>query len=159
MSGYKTHTIGATILALVFYGFIILVAQFIDIPIITMAMDTPSKRSFLLIIAVLFALWPDVDTNSVGQNIFYSVFLVVDVTLILFKFYIVSAYFGLLALLPVLAKHRGWTHSKLACFILPLPILFIPVIIHKELVYTGFPYYLAAITGYTSHLIIDRKFF
>ena len=33
-------------------------------------------------IAVLFGLWPDVDTNSIGQNIFFGIAFVADIVLI-----------------------------------------------------------------------------
>jgi hypothetical protein len=36
----------------------------------------------LMVICILFALWPDVDTNSKGQNIFFGIAFVADILLI-----------------------------------------------------------------------------
>jgi uncharacterized integral membrane protein len=109
----------------------------------------------LFVIAVLFALFPDVDTNSVGQNIFFGVAFLADVLLIVGGKFEAAAYLGLLAMLPIIAKHRGWTHHKLAMFLVPLPILVIPYLQNQQIWSLGLLIYGAAVAGYFSHLLLD----
>ena len=81
-------------------------------------------------IALLFGLWPDVDIKSKSQKIFYSVLFVLNVSLIFFLHrYLEAALLGLFAMLPILSKHRGWTHSKITMILLPSLFLAIPIYI------------------------------
>lgn len=110
-----------------------------------------------LIIATMFALWPDVDIKSKGQKLFYIIFFITDIYLICTSQFKIAAFFGLLIILPILSKHRGWTHTYWAMLLIPSPILFYPMISGDTFDFIGFPYYLAAITGYFSHLFLDKK--
>jgi uncharacterized integral membrane protein len=111
----------------------------------------------LFVIAVLFALFPDVDTNSVGQNIFFGIAFIAMIILIVAGKFEPAAYLGLLAMMPVIGKHRGWTHHKLAMFLVPAPILIIPYL-HNQHVWTlGLLIYGAAVAGYFSHLLLDGQ--
>ena len=105
----------------------------------------------------MFALWPDVDIKSKGQKLFYIIFFLTDLYLIFSSQFKISAFFGLIIILPILSKHRGWTHTYLAMLLIPSPILFYPMLSVGSIDFIGFPYYLAAITGYLSHLILDKK--
>jgi membrane-bound metal-dependent hydrolase YbcI (DUF457 family) len=109
----------------------------------------------ILVLSILFGLFPDVDTNSKGQNIFFGFALAVDILLIWSGNIQAAAYLGLVAMLPVVGKHRGWTHSKLAMFLVPLPILLIPYLYNSEIFPISIVYYGAAVTGYFSHLLLD----
>jgi hypothetical protein len=113
----------------------------------------------VLVLSVLFALFPDVDTNSKGQNIFYGLAFAVDVLLIWSGNIQAAAYLGLLALLPIVGKHRGWTHSKLAMFLVPLPIILVPYLYNEEMLRISLVYYGAAVVGYFSHLLLDGLIF
>ena len=109
-------------------------------------------------IVVLFSVWPDVDISSLGQKIFYSIFFVTDTALIFyFQEYKIAAYFGLLIILPVLAKHRGWTHWRTTAILLPAPLMLAPMYMYGGTLLEGAPYYCAAVTGYFSHLFFDKK--
>ena len=111
-------------------------------------------------IILLFSLWPDVDIKGLGQKVFYIIFFVTDLILLFyFQNYKASAYFGLLIILPILAKHRGWTHYKTTAFILPTPLFFVPFYVFGGTIFDGIPYYCAAVTGYMSHLFFDKKIF
>ena len=111
-------------------------------------------------IIILFSVWPDVDISSIGQKIFYTIFFITDAILIFyFKDHTSAAYFGLLIILPVLAKHRGWTHWKTTAIILPLPIIIGPMYIYGGTIFEGIPFYCAAVTGYFSHLFFDGELF
>lgn len=109
----------------------------------------------VLVISVLFGLFPDVDTNSKGQNIFFGLALVVDIMLIWSGNIQAAAYLGLIAMLPVVGKHRGWTHSKLAMMLVPLPILVVPYLYNQAVLPISIIYYGAAVAGYFSHLLFD----
>jgi membrane-bound metal-dependent hydrolase YbcI (DUF457 family) len=113
----------------------------------------------ILVLSVLFGLFPDVDTNSKGQNIFYGLALAVDVLLIWSGNIQAAAYLGLLALLPIVGHHRGWTHSKLAMLLVPLPIIAVPYLYNDEMLRISLVYYGAAVVGYFSHLLLDGLIF
>ena len=109
-------------------------------------------------IAIMFSLWPDVDIKSIGQKLFYTIFFITDAILIFyFKELETAAYFGLLIILPVLAKHRGWTHWRSTAILLPVPLMLAPMYMYGGTLLEGAPYYCAAVTGYFSHLFFDKK--
>lgn len=111
----------------------------------------------LFVVAILFGLWPDIDTNSKGQDIFYAGAFLVDVLLISQGYIEAAAYFGLLAMTPTLGKHRGWTHSKVAMLLVPLPIVLVPYLNKSTILATYIMFYLAAVVGYFSHLLLDGR--
>ncbi len=113
----------------------------------------------LFVIAVLFALWPDVDTNSKGQDIFFAMAFIADVLLIANGRLEAAAYLGLLGMTPILGKHRGWTHSKLSMILVPLPIILVPYINKSSILTTAMIVYGAAVAGYFSHLLFDGLIF
>jgi hypothetical protein len=107
------------------------------------------------VLSVLFALFPDVDTNSKGQDIFIGLAFTVDILLILGGNFHAAAYLGLVAMLPIVGHHRGWTHAKWAMIIVPLPLLILPTLYDEKLLPVAASYYLAAEAGYFSHLLLD----
>ena len=86
----------------------------------------------------------------------HSIFLL-DLFLVYSEEYKIAAYFGLIIILPILAKHRGWTHSIPAMFLIPAPILLYPIYVSQSFDFSGAPYYACAVTGYFSHLVLDGK--
>lgn len=113
----------------------------------------------LFVIAVLFGLFPDIDTNSKGQDVFFGIAFVAEIALILTGKFEPAAYLGLLAMTPIVGKHRGWTHSKIAMLLVPLPIVLIPYL-HNHHVWTlGLLIYGSAVAGYFSHLLFDGLIF
>lgn len=109
----------------------------------------------LFVLSMLFALFPDVDTNSKGQDIFVGLAFAVDVLLIFNGNIQAAAYLGLIAMLPIISHHRGWTHSKLAMLLVPLPILVVPYFHNEKILPISIVFYGAAIAGYFSHLLLD----
>ena len=132
--------------------------------------------------AMLAGLWPDVDIKSKGQKIFYRIFIVLNIILMYLGFYRgerqyinISAILGLFAMMPLIGKHRGWTHSWITMFLLPGIFLLVPMcnlnldnlklnnfndIAQPD--YTqlsGLPFYIAAVLGYASHLYLDGILF
>jgi membrane-bound metal-dependent hydrolase YbcI (DUF457 family) len=109
----------------------------------------------VMVLSVLFALFPDIDTNSKGQNIFFGLALAFDIALIWSGNIQAAAYLGLVAMLPVVGKHRGWTHSKLAMLLVPLPLAVVPYLYNDNILPISIIYYGAAVAGYFSHLLLD----
>ncbi len=109
----------------------------------------------LYVVAILFGLFPDVDTNSKGQNIFFGVAFIAEILLIVTGKFEPAAYLGLLAMTPIIGKHRGWTHSKLAMILVPLPIIVVPYLHNHHFWTLGLLIYGAAVAGYFSHLLLD----
>lgn len=109
----------------------------------------------LFVLSILFALFPDVDTNSKGQDIFYWIAFVVNIILIVNGNLQAAAYLGLIAMLPIISHHRGWTHSKIAMVVVPLPIIIVPYLYNQEILPIAVIYYGAAVAGYFSHLLFD----
>lgn len=110
-------------------------------------------------LAVMFALFPDIDIKSKGQLLFYRLLFVLDVCLVLAQLFREAAVLGLLALIPILSRHRGWTHTIWAAILVPLPLLAAPLYttgkVSVELVVEWAPYYVGAVAGYVSHLLAD----
>jgi len=154
MSGYKGHIAGAVAVNAAFIGAV----KFMPGTILerwNSSLDDWQLLIGLFIIAVLFGLFPDIDTNSKGQNIFYGIAFVAEIILVLTGKFEPAAYLGLLAMTPIVGKHRGWTHSKLAMILVPLPIVLVPYL-HNHHVWTlGIVIYGAALAGYFSHLLLD----
>ncbi|GAC1391281.1 MAG: metal-dependent hydrolase [Candidatus Saccharimonadales bacterium] len=154
MSGYRGHVIGAIAVNTV------VVATVFALPVSIDAVPHKILSNWQLItglyvFAVLFGLFPDVDTNSMGQNIFYGVAFVADVMLIVTGRYEAGAYLGLIAMAPVLSKHRGWTHTLIAMVLIPLPILIVPYFHNHLIIYSSILLYISAVSGYFSHLLLD----
>ena len=192
MSMFREHWIGGLVAYSAFF-IISLIATFVvpilydgisqgwnpTIPLIT----APLKIIGCFAIAVLFGLWPDVDIKSKSQKIFYSVLFIVNVVLIVFlQKYLESALLGLFAMLPIMSKHRGWTHAKITMILLPSIFLLIPIYsAHSEwttdsnlvdsfnalieweglaeALRSGVPFYVASFIGYASHLHLDGILF
>ena len=121
------------------------------------------------VLCVVGAMVPDVDIKSKSQRVVYGFLILIELALILFMYYEIAAVIGLFAMIPNVLKHRGATHTRLAAIIIPLPLLIIPALVasklagqrfdyrHMQYQQLGVSYYLAAVFGYVSHLIADRK--
>lgn len=109
----------------------------------------------VFVIGILFGLFPDVDTNSKAQDIFFGFAFIIDVLLIWSRHILAAAYLGLIAMLPIVTHHRGWTHTKWAMVVVPLPILVIPWLYDVKLLPISAVFYGAAVSGYFSHLFLD----
>lgn len=110
----------------------------------------------LVATAMLASLFPDTDTCSMGRRVFYLIMLGLDVVLIINGHYEWAAILGLLAILPAIGPHRGWTHAWWAGLLAPLPIIILPLIFFSTGLPVTLPFYLAGVVGYASHLALDR---
>jgi membrane-bound metal-dependent hydrolase YbcI (DUF457 family) len=155
MAGYKGHLAGATLFAIGYVAALAYVfsvdaayAQFTDL-------ERVGYPAVLVVLALLFGLWPDVDTDSKGRRVFYTIFFVTDLFLIVTEQFKAAAYLGLIAMLPILSRHRGWTHTWWAMLLVPSPLLILPYLHVPERPLVGLPFYGAAVAGYLSHLVVD----
>lgn len=156
MAGYKGHLAGATLFAV---GYLTVLGYAFSIDAAYRQFSALEQIGYplaLAILTLLFGLWPDVDTDSKGQRVFYLVFFVTDLFLIVTEQFRAAAYLGLVALLPVLSEHRGWTHTWWAMLLIPSPLLILPYLHVPERPLVGLPFYGAAVVGYFSHLVVDR---
>lgn len=154
MANYKGHVVGG-VLAGGVYTFALSyvpVEQFAEAA--GVLQDTQAIAA-IFVLAILFALFPDIDTNSKGQDIFYGLALVVDIVLIVNGNIEAAAYLGLIAMAPIIGKHRGWTHSKWAMFLIPLPLVVVPYLNNGDILPFALVCYGAAVAGYFSHLLLD----
>jgi hypothetical protein len=124
MPGYKGHIFGAAVCASVY------VAALNAAPSSVLGSNHSLVSDLqllvgLFVIAILFGLFPDIDTNSKGQDIFYGLAFIADILLIYDGRITAAAFLGLLAMTPILSHHRGWTHSKPAMLLVPLPIVIV----------------------------------
>jgi membrane-bound metal-dependent hydrolase YbcI (DUF457 family) len=156
MPGYRGHIAGgltagslyAAVIASTFAHSLTEDRQFLAQPQVLVA---------VVVVAVLFSLWPDVDTNSKGQDIFYGVAFAADIALILTDRFAAAALLGLFAMTPILGKHRGWTHSKVAMVLVPAVVFVVPLLYRPKLLPVAAVIYGAAALGYFSHLLLDGK--
>ncbi|WP_459932336.1 metal-dependent hydrolase [Fundidesulfovibrio butyratiphilus] len=149
MPGYKGHVAGA----LAVTGAALGGAYWLGV-----YRPEPKTMAVLAVLAVLGALFPDVDTSSKGRHIYYGAALVADVVLILKNQYRYAALLGFCALLPAIGSHRGWTHTWWAGLIIPSPVILVPMML-LHMPWPGLvPYYVAAVLGYYSHLLLDGQF-
>ncbi len=192
MSMFREHWIGGIVVYSTF--FVISFIATITVPILydTVPQDwnptippvhAPVEIIGCFAVAVLFGLWPDVDIKSKSQKIFYRVLFAVNVVLIIFlQRYLESALLGLFAMLPIMSRHRGWTHAKLTMILLPSVFLFIPIyagypewqsgsdLVEQfnalqdwnhlpDAILSGLPFYVAGFIGYATHLHLDGILF
>lgn len=175
MSLFREHYIGGLISYPVFFAVSMtatLIGKFaFGMPIDwnpTIAIEIPSIV-FCFAISLLSSLLPDVDIKSKSQQIIYRIFILINLFLIVNDHYIESAIFGLFAMLPMIGKHRGWTHSRLTMLILPLIFVAMPIYLNRgeidtanlisetnlKIVRENVPFYIASVIGYATHLHLD----
>ena len=192
MSMFREHWIGGLVAYSTFFIISLIVTFTVPILYDTLPQEwnptIPPVRDVVKIIgcfavAVLFGLWPDVDIKSKSQKIFYTVLFGLNVGLIVFlQKYLESALLGLFAMLPIMSKHRGWTHAKITMILLPSVFLLIPIYAAysewetagsfvdslnavrewdglTDAVRNGFPFYVASFVGYATHLHLDGILF
>ncbi|MDQ2973171.1 MAG: metal-dependent hydrolase [bacterium] len=154
MSNWRGHTLGG----LVSGGVFAVVMSFTPIERFAETAGILGNWQVLaavMVISTLFGIFPDVDTNSKAQNLFFGIVFPLDILLIWQGYIQAAAYLGLIAMLPIVGKHRGWTHALWAPFAVPLPILLVPYLYNDNILPASMIFYGAAVFGYLSHLLLD----
>ncbi|MGE4551929.1 MAG: metal-dependent hydrolase, partial [Desulfovibrionaceae bacterium] len=104
------------------------------------------------------ALFPDIDTDSKGQTLFYILLLALDGLLLWQRRTAEAAWLGLAAMVPPLLQHRGFTHT-LWCLLLCTGALFLaPQWLDLCSQAQAVPVAAAFGAGYASHLLMDHLF-
>lgn len=155
MANYKGHIVGGTVTGAIVVGSLNYLPSKDFLPSTQQVLNDWHFSLGLLVLSVLFALWPDVDTNSKAQNLFYSIGFTLNIFLIISGEFVLSALLGMLAMTPIVGKHRGWTHSKIAMILVPTPILAVSYLSGEHIGPAGLLTYIVAVSGYFSHLLLD----
>ena len=155
MAGYRGHIYAAVAVGVVLVGGLAISPLGATLS----ASEKIVKATGVLGIAIVFGLFPDVDIKSRGQLLFFRLVFALDVLLVATGRFREAAILGLIALVSILSRHRGWTHTVWAALLVPLPILVGAFYLARESVgnpyVDGLPYYLGAVAGYMSHLLLD----
>ena len=145
MPGFKAHAAGGSIVSGLVLGAAVLTGKL---------SPQPAPILLLFVTGVFFALFPDADMNSVSGRIFYRTVVVADLAFLADGRYEWAAWLGFFAMLPCVGRHRGWTHSIWAMFLIPLlPLSIVKHTISETLL---LPFYITALSGYASHLVLDK---
>lgn len=154
MSSYRGHLVGGAVTFL-------LVQQgtqfFVKAPPSTMGGTSPKGLIFGLTFCLLGSLFPDIDTKSVGQRIFYMMLTCIIVATIAMERWNLLSVLSLLGLFPLLVHHRGIIHTVWFVTLAPLPIPLIimynapKLFLQGDLIYA----YLYFVSGALSHLLLD----
>ena len=98
MPGYKGHIVGGI-------GIFLLLSYFL----------VPSEISIItkiecLLFALAGSLFPDIDINSKGQRLFYSLFMLILAVCLKFGRWFACGVMSLILCVPIIAKHRSIFH-------------------------------------------------
>ena len=113
------------------------------------------KLTIALTITLLGSLFPDIDTKSMGQKVFYSLLAVCLVPTICAQSWGLLTIFMILGLVPILVPHRGLTHSPYFLLIAPLFIIWLLSAIDARFILLPGYLYFFFVAGAMSHLILD----
>ncbi|MBZ4685951.1 MAG: hypothetical protein JG774_1696 [Desulfomicrobiaceae bacterium] len=119
---------------------------------------SPTSLAALAACVALGSVFPDVDTDSKARRFFYAALFVLDAALLLSGQVRWAAVLGLVAMLPAMGAHRGWTHRWWAALVVPLAVLGVAAWLFSWPPLSLGPYYAATVLGYASHLVVDRLF-
>ncbi len=156
MPGYKSHVAGGLAAAVVCTAVVSLL-PYQQLAAYSNLLHGWRILAGVFFVAMLFALFPDIDIKSEGQKLFYWAAFIIDGLLIWDKQILVAAYLGFIVMLPLLSKHRGWTHSIVAAFFVPLPIVIVPYLYDGHMLAVSILLYGAAVAGYLSHIALDGE--
>jgi len=146
MPGYKIHLAGGVaIVALIFkYD-----------PTHWLTNTTLSQKAFYLLALLLGTLFPDIDIKSQGQKIFSKVLFIFFIIACFKREFNLIVVTAILALFPLLVKHRGITHNPWFLITLLVALCYFANMQHlysKPLLLHGAFFFIA---GAFSHLILD----
>ncbi len=147
MPGYKGHLVGGALA----FGVLFFLARLVVQP-------TWLTTAEWLGFALLGSLFPDIDIKSKGQKIFYWFVMVLFIVLIAQRRFQLLSYVSILAVIPMLARHRGLFHRL--WFIIGMPTVAAALIVNCSPKYATPVFFdtLFFIGGAISHLWLDLGF-
>lgn len=108
-----------------------------------------------LLFALVGALFPDIDTKSKGQKIFYQIIGLLCIFLFIQQQYRTLSIICIIALLPLILRHRGLSHSiwfiMLMCFLVIVYAHFQLPSLAYALTFDAFFFFVGAFT----HIALD----
>ncbi len=113
---------------------------------------------------LFFALFPDVDTDSLPRRWFYRAVVVGLVSLAWLGEQRLGLWLAILSMLPLLDHHRGWTHGRWMPLVVPAILGVGAAVVLREqpfvdrLTALDVIYYVAAAVGWYTHLLLDGLF-
>lgn len=111
-----------------------------------------------LVCALLGSLYPDIDTKSKGQWLFYRIIVIMIITCLLYGSFTLLACISVMSLLPILVRHRGIFHKPWFILFTTLLFYFLVVTIfpgHKHSIIMDCLFFLI---GALSHVWLDKGF-
>ena len=125
----------------------------------------------LFVTAVFMALFPDLDTTSVPQRWFFRAMFVMLAILYFQKELEVFCLLAFVTLLPVMHKHRGWTHWKVTPWLVALFLAIIWEYFRVQdtwrdrfswenvwvALHNSWAFVFACVLGHYTHLLLDSR--
>jgi membrane-bound metal-dependent hydrolase YbcI (DUF457 family) len=146
MPNYKGHLIGAAFCYLA-------VIVFLSIPMLSY-----TKYAQWFVATLAGSLFPDIDTKSKGQMLFYKLMFAVLLICFAYSAYFPATLLGICSITPLLTKHRGLFHRLwfLLFITASFAILFIWCLpVYKEVIISNALFFTL---GFVSHLWLDMGF-
>lgn len=145
MPGYKAHTFGSLVIAVLALGTCNIFYQV-----------TAFKAFEWIGFAVIGGLFPDLDTKSFGQKWFYRILFLSAIILFALKQYYLLSIEALIGFIPLLFKHRGLFHSLWFLSFIAIGGTFAAAYYfpdHQTQIFTDGAFFLL---GIIIHLIMDK---
>lgn len=147
MPQYKSHLTAG---AMTFIGVYLLQTKILHYPPYNQKTITISFFACLL-----GSLYPDIDTKSVGQKLFYSLLTIILVMTAIFSQWEIFAGLSFFGFAPLFARHRGFTHTGWFVLLTPFCMLHLICYTNPRLKEFAWPAYYYFTSGALSHLILD----
>lgn len=147
MPGYKGHLAGGTAtFFLIYYSATKVFAN-----------TTYNNKEIVLafVFCLLGSLFPDIDTKSFGQKIFYSLLAIPIALAIAMQEWRLLASLSVISLFPLLVNHRGIIHTVWFVTLAPLSIPFVIGYKSPQFGHGTWLIYIYFVAGALSHLILD----
>ncbi|MFC1841805.1 metal-dependent hydrolase [Candidatus Dependentiae bacterium] len=146
MPGYRAHVVGG----LAVYG--------ITLYLLRSQCGSVFLAAEWLLFALAGSLFPDIDTQSKAQKIFYHILLVMLIILAIQRKFLMMGVVGIAAMIPIIARHRGLFHRP--WFVIGFPSAVAAAIGLYAPAYARIIFFdaLFFIVGALSHLFLDRFF-
>lgn len=130
-----------------------------------------SLRIDIFILTLFMSLFPDIDTASISQRWFFRLCVLSMGVLLYHRALDIFIVVAFTALLPLLHKHRGWTHWKITPWVLAFSFMIILEYLRSKTAwFSGFSwqnvwdllkentaYITAMVVGHYTHLSLDSK--
>lgn len=145
MPGYKGHLVGGAVA----FSCLILITKYWQQPSLFLAIQ-------YFFFTLLGSLFPDIDTKSRGQGIFYRILLIVLGVLIFRRNIQVCLILSLVSLTPLLVRHRGLFHKIWFIIITPFSIAFLASYASHLSLGAYSMQALFFVVGALSHIVLDK---